>query len=84
MFFAITSFSILLCFKLLSFISDSGEFEEPFSGFDWKIEASDSELDIEEIQALKDYIKKIHLTILWGPESEYSYDMVFYQFAPAT
>ncbi|SPD72470.1 conserved hypothetical protein [uncultured Desulfobacterium sp.] len=60
--------------------SDSGDFGDEFPGFSWRIDVEESSIDI--IEDLSVPLKQIDLTISWGEDELYSYNMRQYLFSP--
>jgi general secretion pathway protein I len=60
--------------------SDSGDFGDEYPGFFWKIDVEDSSIDIPE--DVSTHLKRIDLTISWGEDALYSYNIRQYRFSP--
>jgi general secretion pathway protein I len=60
--------------------SDSGDFGDEYPGFSWKIDVEDSSIDVPE--EVSTHLKQINLTISWGKDELYSYNIKQYRFSP--
>jgi general secretion pathway protein I len=58
-----------------SFSSDSGDFGDDYPGYAW--EATVSEIAIEGIADISDYLKQIDLTVSWGV---FTYNLRLYHY----
>ena len=61
-----------------SLSSDSGDFGEDYSGYAW--EATVSDVSIEGLDAVSDYLKQIDLAVTWGA---LSYNLRLYHYVAA-
>jgi len=61
-----------------SLSSGSGDFGDDYQGYEW--EATVSDVSIEGLDTLSDYLKQIDLTVTWGV---FSYDIRLYHYVPA-
>jgi len=60
--------------------SDSGDFGEGFPNYHWHLTVSDvSFVDVYEILG---YLKRIDLSLFYGENSQYQYNLRLYRFAP--
>ena len=55
--------------------SDSGDFGDDYPGYSWDIKVSD--ISIEGVYSISDYLKQIDLTVTWGT---FSYNLRLYQY----
>ena len=62
-----------------SLSSDSGSFGEDYPGYSW--EATVSDVSIEGVEAISDYLKQIDLTVTWGV---FSYNIRLYHYVSAS
>ena len=62
-----------------SLSSDSGSFGEDYPGYSW--EATVSDVSIEGVEAISDYLKQIDLTVTWGV---FSYNIKLYHYVSAS
>ena len=58
-----------------SLSSDSGDFGDDYPGYAW--EATVSDVSIEGVEAISDYLKQIDLTVTWGV---FSYNIRLYHY----
>lgn len=58
-----------------SLSSDSGNFGDDYPGYAW--EATVSDISIEGLDAISDYLKQIDLTVTWG---SYNYKIRLYHY----
>jgi general secretion pathway protein I len=58
-----------------SLTSDSGDFGDDYPGYTW--EATVSDVSLEGIETLADYLKQIDLTVAWGG---YSYSIRLFHY----
>ncbi|MDX1775189.1 MAG: prepilin-type N-terminal cleavage/methylation domain-containing protein [Desulfobulbales bacterium] len=58
-----------------SFSSDGGDFGDDYPGYAW--EATMSDVSIEGIENISDYLKQIDLTVTWGV---FSYSLRLYHY----
>ena len=61
-----------------SLSSDSGDFGEDYPGYTW--EATVSDVSIEGLDAISDYLKQIDLAVTWGT---LSYNLRLYHYVAA-
>ena len=61
-----------------SLSSDSGDFGEDYPGYAW--EATVSDVSIEGLDAISDYLKQIDLAVTWGA---LSYNLMLYHYVAA-
>ena len=61
-----------------SLSSDSGDFGEDYPGYAW--ESTVSDISIEGLGAISDYLKQIDLTVTWGA---LSYNLRLYHYVAA-
>ena len=61
-------------------MSDSGDFGEDFPGYFWKLTVEEPSFDSPE--NISDYLNQIDLTISWGDDELYSYQLRLYKFSP--
>ena len=61
-----------------SLSSDSGDFGEDYPGYTW--EATVSDVSIEGLDAISDYLKQIDLAVTWGA---LSYNLRLYHYVAA-
>lgn len=61
--------------------SGSGDFGDDFPGYSWKV--SIDEPFLGGIEDGSEHLKQIDLTIIWGENDQYAYDLSVYRFAPA-
>lgn len=62
-----------------SLASDSGNFGDDYPGYAW--EATVSDISLEGIETVSDYLKQIDVTVTWGV---YSYSIRLYHYIPAS
>ena len=62
-----------------SLSSDSGAFGDEYPGYAW--EATVSDLSIEGLDAISEYLKQIDLSVTWGV---FSYNIRLYHYVEAT
>jgi general secretion pathway protein I len=62
--------------------ADSGDFDEDFPGYTWKLRVSNVMLDRPE--NVSDYLKQVDLTIVWGEDEKYQYALRVYRFFTKT
>ena len=55
--------------------SDSGDFGDDYPGYAWEVTVSD--ISIEGVDNISDYLKQIDLTVTWGV---FSYNLRLYQY----
>ena len=55
--------------------SDSGDFGDDYPGYSWDVTVSD--ISIEGVYSISDYLKQIDLTVTWGT---FSYNLRLYQY----
>jgi general secretion pathway protein I len=58
-----------------SLSSDSGDFGDDYPGYAWEAKVSD--VSIEGVEAISDYLKQIDLTVTWGV---FSYNIRLYHY----
>ena len=61
-----------------SLSSDSGDFGDDYPGYEWEAKVSD--VFIEGVEGLSDYLKQIDLTVTWGV---FSYNIRLYHYVSA-
>jgi general secretion pathway protein I len=61
-------------------ISDSGDFEEDFPGYTWEVKVENVYADLPE--NVPNHLKQMDVTIFWGEEGVYRYDLRAYRFIP--
>ena len=61
-----------------SLSSDSGDFGDDYPGYRW--ETTVSNVSIEGLDAIADYLKQVDLTVTWG---SYSYNIRLYHYVSA-
>ncbi|KPK30986.1 MAG: hypothetical protein AMK69_01880 [Nitrospira bacterium SG8_3] len=62
--------------------ADSGDFDEDFSGYTWKLAVSNVMLDRPE--NVSDHLKQVDLTIAWGEDEQFLYALRVYRFFQKT
>jgi general secretion pathway protein I len=62
-----------------SLSSDSGSFGEDYPGYSW--EATVSDVSIEGVEAISEYLKQIDLTVTWGV---FNYNIRLYHYVSAS
>ena len=62
--------------------SDSGDFGEDFPGYTWEVTVEDVGLDLPENAS--NHLKQLNVTISWGEEGVYRYQLRAYRFLPET
>ncbi len=62
--------------------SDSGDFDEDFPGYTWRVRVSNVMLDRPE--NVSDHLKQVDLTIVWGEDEKYQYGLRVYRFFTKT
>jgi general secretion pathway protein I len=62
--------------------ADSGDFDEDFPGYTWKLAVSHVMLDRPE--NVSDHLKQVDLTIAWGEDEQYQYALRGYRFFTKT
>ncbi|MGD2127458.1 MAG: prepilin-type N-terminal cleavage/methylation domain-containing protein [Desulfobacteraceae bacterium] len=62
--------------------ADSGDFDEDFPGYTWKLAVSNVMLDRPE--NVSDHLKQVDLTIAWGEDEQYQYALRVYRFFTRT
>lgn len=65
----------------LDLISTSGDFGEDFPEYQWELNISD--IPISELESL-DYLKQVDVTVRWGEQQQYRYELMLYRFVPKT
>ncbi len=55
--------------------SDSGDFGDEYPGYAWEVEVSD--ISIEGVDNISDYLKQVDLTVTWGV---FSYNVRLYHY----
>ena len=60
--------------------SDSGDFGEDFPGYTWEVKVENVSADLPENVSTQ--IRQINVTISWGEERVYHYDLRAYRFIP--
>jgi general secretion pathway protein I len=60
--------------------SDSGDFGEDFPGYTWEVRVENVAADLPE--NVSNHLKQMDVTIFWGEEGVYRYDLRSYQFIP--
>jgi general secretion pathway protein I len=60
--------------------SDSGDFGEDFPGYTWEVKAENVSADLPE--NVSNHLRQINVTISWGGERVYHYDLRAYRFIP--
>ena len=66
---------------IVAISDDEGDFDEEFSGYSWKMEVEDAELELETPVEMKNPLQKIALTVLWSG-SPFSYTLTFHGRGP--
>ena len=61
-----------------SLSSDSGDFGDDYPGYSWETTVSD--VSIEGLDTIADYLKQIDLTVIWG---SFSYNIRLYHYVSA-
>jgi len=64
----------------LDLASDSGDFEEDFPGYTWQVKVEDVSMDLPE--NVSNHLKEMTVTISWGEEGVYRYQLKAYRFLP--
>jgi general secretion pathway protein I len=59
--------------------SDSGDFGDEYPGYVWEVEVSD--ISIEGVDNISDYLKQVDLTVTWGV---FSYNVRLYHYVAET
>jgi general secretion pathway protein I len=62
--------------------ADSGDFDEDFPGYTWKLAVSNVMLDRPE--NVSDHLKQVDLTIAWGEDEQFLYAVRIYRFFQKT
>ncbi len=62
--------------------ADSGDFDEDFPGYTWKLAVSNVMLDRPE--NVSDHLKQVDLTIAWGEDEQFLYGIRVYRFFQKT
>ena len=62
--------------------ADSGDFDEDFPGYTWKMAVSSVVLDRPE--NVSDHLKQVDLTIAWGEDEQLLYALRVYRFTQKT
>lgn len=60
--------------------SDSGDFDEEFSGYRWDLTVRDATFD--EPEGVSDHLKQIDLTVFWEGHDRYQYRLRLHKFVP--
>jgi general secretion pathway protein I len=60
--------------------SDSGDFGEDFPGYTWEVKVENVNADLPE--NVSTHLKQLDVTISWGEEGVYHYDLRAYRFVP--
>ena len=60
--------------------SDSGDFGEDFPGYTWEVRVENVAADLPE--NVSNHLKQMDVTIFWGEEGVYRYDLRAYRFIP--
>ena len=60
--------------------SDAGDFGEDFPDYRWNVQLND--VTLVEPEQGSDYLKQIDLTISWGEDGPYKYNLRLYRFVP--
>jgi general secretion pathway protein I len=64
----------------LDMASDSGDFGEDFPGYTWQVNVEDVSMDLPE--NVSNHLKEMKVTISWGEEGVYRYELKAYRFMP--
>jgi general secretion pathway protein I len=64
----------------LDLASDSGDFGEDFPGYTWQVNVEDVSMDLPE--NVSNHLKEMKVTISWGEEGVYRYELKAYRFMP--
>jgi general secretion pathway protein I len=64
----------------LDLASDSGDFGEDFPGYTWQVNVEDVSMDLPE--NVSNHLKEMKVTISWGEEGAYRYELKAYRFMP--
>ena len=62
--------------------ADSGDFDEDFPGYTWKLAVSNVIIDRPE--NVSDHLKQVDLTISWGEDEQFLYALRVYRFFQKT
>lgn len=62
---------------IVAISDDEGDFGEDYSGYSWKMEVEEAELELETPVEMKNPLQKIALTVLWSG-SPFSYTLTSY------
>ena len=62
--------------------ADSGDFDEDFPGYTWKLAVSNVMIDRPE--NVSDHLKQVDLTISWGEDEQFLYALRVYRFFQKT
>lgn len=60
--------------------SDSGDFGEDYPGYTWEVKVENVSADLPE--NVSNHLRQIDVTISWGEERVYHYDLRAYRFIP--
>lgn len=66
---------------IVAISDDEGDFGEDYSGYSWKMEVEEAELELETPVEMKNPLQKIALTVLWSG-SPFSYTLTSYGLGP--
>lgn len=66
----------------LDLTSDSGDFGEDFPGYTWEVTVEDVGMDLPE--NVSNHLKQMNITVSWGEEGVYRYQLRAYRFLPET
>ena len=66
----------------LDLSSDSGDFGDDFPDYNWEVNVEDVSMDLPE--NVSNHLKEMKVTISWGEEGVYRYQLKAYRFIPET
>ena len=66
----------------LDLSSDSGDFGDDFPDYNWEVTVEDVSMDLPE--NVSNHLKEMKVTISWGEEGVYQYQLKAYRFIPET
>ena len=66
----------------LDLSSDSGDFGDDFPDYNWEVNVEDVSMDLPE--NVSNHLKEMKVTISWGEEGVYQYQLKAYRFIPET
>ncbi len=61
-------------------MADSGDFGDDFPGYTWEL--SVQRLPLGGLQETREHLRRIDLSVSWGEEEKYRYNVRFYRFFP--